>query len=124
MTAEVNTIAEHLQAWRMSAGKPGTREIAVCAGVSHSTVAGVLSGARLPSWPVLERIAACLGGDSGELRSLWAAAKTGGAKGAEREVTALSTTLAVLSALDAPARTRVLAYLGRYFSETSPSPAG
>jgi hypothetical protein len=58
------------------AGSPSSREIASGTGgaASHTTVAQVLSGRRVPSWPVLQAIVGCLGGDPGQFRELWAAA--------------------------------------------------
>jgi hypothetical protein len=58
------------------AGSPSSREIASGTGgaASHTTVAQVLSGRRVPSWPVLQAIVGRLGGDPERFRELWAAA--------------------------------------------------
>jgi transcriptional regulator with XRE-family HTH domain len=58
------------------AGSPSSREIAsgTSGAASHTTVAQVLSGKRVPSWPILQAIVERLGGNPEGLRELWTAA--------------------------------------------------
>lgn len=78
--AEGRSPAEGLRAalsgLHKDAGSPSSREIASGAGgaASHTTVAQVLSGRRIPSWPVLQAIVERLGGDPERFRDLWAVA--------------------------------------------------
>src|SRR5438045_2075470 len=64
-----------LQALHLQAGRPSARAIAAAVGnVSHTTVAEALSGKRIPSWPILQRIINHLDGDESEILTLWNAA--------------------------------------------------
>jgi TIR domain len=55
------------------AGEPSTRKVAQGAGgISHTTVAAVLRGTTVPTWPVLEKIVKYLDGDIELFRQLWA----------------------------------------------------
>ncbi|MGP8298329.1 helix-turn-helix domain-containing protein [Streptomyces inhibens] len=51
------------------------KETAAESCVSASHVSRILSGERLPSWPVVVRLAHACAGDLGELRDLWEAAQ-------------------------------------------------
>lgn len=64
-----------LQGLHREAGKPSTRALAAVADVSHTTVADVLSGQRVPPWPTLEKVVKALGGSPGEFRDMWSAAQ-------------------------------------------------
>jgi len=50
-------------------------EVARQAGVSQSFVSRVLAGERIPSWPVVHKLASVLGGDPEDLRFLWESAQ-------------------------------------------------
>jgi hypothetical protein len=64
-----------LRGLHLRAGKPSTRSISKAAGnVSHTTVAELLGGKRIPSWPVVASVVRHLGGDEKEFRQLWMAA--------------------------------------------------
>jgi tetratricopeptide (TPR) repeat protein len=56
------------------AGWPSLRVLAREAGCSHTTVSGVFSSPRLPSWGVLELLVEAMGGDADQFHSLWLAA--------------------------------------------------
>lgn len=64
-----------LQTLHAAAREPTTREISEAVGCSHTTVAEVLRGARVTSWPVLERIVRALNGDPEQVRPLWLRAR-------------------------------------------------
>ncbi|ARF59089.1 helix-turn-helix domain-containing protein [Streptomyces gilvosporeus] len=51
------------------------KDVAAASGISASHVSRILSGQRLPSWPVAERLARTCAGDPEELRALWEAAQ-------------------------------------------------
>jgi hypothetical protein len=56
------------------AGWPSLRVLARAAGCSHTTVSGVFSSPRLPSWGVLEVLVEAMGGEAGRFHALWLAA--------------------------------------------------
>lgn len=58
------------------AGWPSLRALAHQAGCSHTTVSGVFSSPRLPSWGVLELLVEAMDGDTAIFRDLWLAAST------------------------------------------------
>lgn len=64
------------------AGEPSTRALAAMIretpgqAASHTTVADMLNGRRVPSLPMLERIVRALGGDSAHFRELWMQAQS------------------------------------------------
>ncbi|MFF2927190.1 helix-turn-helix domain-containing protein [Streptomyces celluloflavus] len=51
------------------------KEIAADSDISASHISRILSGQRLPSWPIVERFARTCAGDLDELRDLWEAAQ-------------------------------------------------
>lgn len=55
----------------VAAGQPATRTIAETAGTSHSTVAQLIRGNHISTWPVTEAITRALGGDPAVMRDLW-----------------------------------------------------
>src|SRR5438067_12349093 len=58
-----------------AAGEPSARAISKKIGTaSHTTVAEVLRGKRIPSWPIVASIVRELSGDETEFRQLWMAA--------------------------------------------------
>src|SRR3954449_3772456 len=56
------------------AGWPSLRKLAAVVGVSPTTVSGIFSTARLPTWGALELLVEALHGDVGEFEELWFAA--------------------------------------------------
>ena len=56
-----------------AAGRPSARSISreLDHAVSHTTIADLLSGRRIPSWAITQRVVAHLGGDETEFRHLW-----------------------------------------------------
>lgn len=67
LTAELNRL-------HAAAGYPTVRDLGRMADTSHSTVAGMLRGRRVSSWPVVSAIVTALGGDPEAARPMWAAA--------------------------------------------------
>lgn len=68
-----------LQKLHIRAGEPSSREVAsAIGGMSHTTVNSAIRGRRIPSWPVLSKIVAQLGGDENFFRGLWAATREEG----------------------------------------------
>ncbi|MEU8056044.1 AIPR family protein [Microbispora bryophytorum] len=86
-TEEARTqLAAGLRELRAAAGQPSTRELAAKIGtVSHTTVADVFSGRRLPTWPALAEIVQALNGEQARYRRLWEAAARGVARPTDRE---------------------------------------
>lgn len=71
-------LAAALRALHVAAGKPSTRKMATEIGnISHTTVADVLKGSRVPSWRITEDVCRYLGGDVEEIRILWNIAASG-----------------------------------------------
>lgn len=66
-----HTLIAWLRAVRQSAGEPSLRTIAANTAYSHTTVAKVLNGAMVPSWPVVRDIAVALDADVAHARRLW-----------------------------------------------------
>jgi TIR domain len=55
------------------AGEPSTRAMAKeIGGVSHTTLHAAIRGTTVPSWPVVAKLVASLGGDTDTFRELWA----------------------------------------------------
>lgn len=70
---------DEIRALHTAAGAPSSRTIAgLVTGekMSHTTVNDTLMGKRLPTWPVLDRIVAALGGDRERFLDLWGAVRT------------------------------------------------
>lgn len=68
----VRRMFEALRDLHLQAGRPSARAVARLAGdVSHTTVAEALSGRRLPTWPVLDKIVRALEGEADRFRELW-----------------------------------------------------
>lgn len=74
-----------LAALHLAAGAPTVRELAATISdgadkyqVGHSTVHGLLRGARAPRWPLLEQMVIALHGDVEHFRQLWMTARAGG----------------------------------------------
>ncbi|APY85495.1 helix-turn-helix domain-containing protein [Streptomyces alfalfae] len=74
MTA-VEGFAHHLRQLHAAAGVPSTRHMATQTGYGKSTISDAFAGRRLPTWPVVERLAAALGADADDLRDRWVAAR-------------------------------------------------
>jgi Tfp pilus assembly protein PilF len=65
-------LASALRDLHLQAGKPSYRSISrALEDVSHTTVAELLGGRRIPSWSIVERVVKQLGGDEDQFRSLW-----------------------------------------------------
>lgn len=76
MTAQTPELREALTRLHIRAGMPSSREVARLAEtMSHSTVHQVINKNDLPTWKVLSRIVAALGGDPENFRELWETAK-------------------------------------------------
>lgn len=64
-----------LRSLHVQRGMPSSRRIAQLIGdVSHTTIAQAISGRRLPSWAIFERIVVALDGDVAHFHRLWLAA--------------------------------------------------
>ncbi|MFF7561481.1 hypothetical protein ACFZB4_16050 [Streptomyces pseudovenezuelae] len=77
MTDQHEQLRARLARLRREGGDVSTREIARRShgAVSHTTVHQVLRGKSVPSWRSLAAIVAVLGGDEGEFKLLWMAAR-------------------------------------------------
>lgn len=73
----VEDFARHLRQVHARAGAPSWRQLALRTGYGKSTIAEAFAGRRLPTWPLVEKLAAALGVDQDELQERWAAAKGG-----------------------------------------------
>ena len=62
----------------LQAGEPSTRDIAREINYSHTTVAQVLNGSKCPKWPPLFAVISHLGGNAGDFKQLWVAARSQG----------------------------------------------
>ncbi|MFI2764899.1 helix-turn-helix domain-containing protein [Streptomyces echinatus] len=74
MTA-VEAFAHHLRQLHAAAGAPSTRQMAARSGYGKSTISEAFAGRRLPTWPVVEKLAAALGADANKVRDQWVAAR-------------------------------------------------
>lgn len=74
MTA-VEGFAHHLRQLHAAAGAPSTRQTAARTGYGKSTISEAFAGRRLPTWQVVEKLAAALGADADDLRDRWVAAR-------------------------------------------------
>ncbi|KMS66835.1 hypothetical protein ACM01_44890 [Streptomyces viridochromogenes] len=74
MTA-VEGFAHHLRQLHAAAGVPSTRHMAARTGYGKSTISEAFAGRRLPTWQVVEKLAAALGADADDLRDRWVAAR-------------------------------------------------
>ncbi|MGW2225924.1 helix-turn-helix domain-containing protein [Streptomyces formicae] len=74
MTA-VEDFAHHLRQLHAAAGVPSTRHMAARTGYGKSTISEAFAGRRLPTWQVVEKLAAALGADADDLRDRWVAAR-------------------------------------------------
>ena len=70
---EVEDFRSALHALYRAAGRPSARSISreLDNAVSHTTIADLLSGRRIPSWAITQRVVARLGGDEVRFRHLW-----------------------------------------------------
>lgn len=70
-------LRHRLKRLHRDSGEPATRDIARRTGdaISHTTVASVLRGDRLPRWGQLELVVEALNGDREEFRRLWVATR-------------------------------------------------
>jgi predicted NACHT family NTPase len=74
-SSEAEVFVSALRDLHLRAGKPSTRSMSKATGtVSHTTVAELLGGRRIPSWPVVASIVRHLGGNEMEFHQLWLAA--------------------------------------------------
>jgi FxsC-like protein len=71
--AEGRDFRSALRALYLAAGRPSARSISrqLDRAVSHTTVADLLAGRRIPSWAITRRVVTHLGGDEAEFRRLW-----------------------------------------------------
>ena len=69
----VEDLRSALRALHLAAGRPSARSIsrALDQAVSHTTIADLLNGRRIPSWAITQRVVAHLNGDEGKFRYLW-----------------------------------------------------
>ncbi|MEU3279256.1 helix-turn-helix domain-containing protein [Streptomyces antibioticus] len=74
MTA-VEAFADQFRQLHAVAGAPSTRQMATRTGYGKSTISEAFAGRRLPTWPVVEKLAAALGADTDDLRERWVAAR-------------------------------------------------
>src|SRR5262245_1079873 len=71
----VRPLVAALHSLHLQAGKPSMRTISGAVGnVSHTTVAELINGKRIPSWPIVESVVRYLQGDVGAFQQLWIAA--------------------------------------------------
>lgn len=68
-------LSELLADFHRKAGSPSFRSISHSTGISHTTVAETLTGKRVPSWNVLQRIANNLSANETVLHDAWDAVK-------------------------------------------------
>lgn len=62
----------------LKAGEPSSRAIATAIGrISHTTVHAAIRGNTVPSWPVVQKLVAQLGGDIETFRQLWSDTRPG-----------------------------------------------
>jgi len=59
------------------AGGPSSRSLASVAGVSHTTVAGMLRGSNFPRWRTAAAVITALGHDAADFKDTWSAAAKG-----------------------------------------------
>jgi transcriptional regulator with XRE-family HTH domain len=71
----VEGFAHHLRQLHAAAGAPSTRQMATRTGYGKSTISEAFAGRRLPTWPLVEKLATALGTDADELRDRWVAAR-------------------------------------------------
>jgi len=71
----VEGFAHHLRQLHATAGAPSNRQMATRTGYGKSTISEAFAGRRLPTWPVVEKLATALGADAEELRERWAVAR-------------------------------------------------
>ncbi|KUL73947.1 MULTISPECIES: helix-turn-helix domain-containing protein [unclassified Streptomyces] len=74
MTA-VEAFAHQLRQLHAAAGAPSTRQMAARTGYGKSTISEAFAGRRLPTWPLVDKLAAALGADTDDLRERWVAAR-------------------------------------------------
>ncbi|MFJ1551975.1 helix-turn-helix domain-containing protein [Streptomyces sp. NPDC088246] len=74
MTA-VEDFAHHLRHLHAAAGAPSTRQMAARTGYGKSTINEAFAGRRLPTSPLVEKLAIALGADADDLRDRWVAAR-------------------------------------------------
>jgi hypothetical protein len=114
-------LASRLREWHIAAGAPSVRAVAAATGAgSHSTVAEILAGHRVSSWPRLESIVRYIGGDRAEAFALWTEVRAAAGPESEPEVAALGKAVRALVGLDRPAQMRVIAYLEDRFGGPAP----
>ena len=68
-----------LHALYLAAGRPSARSISreLDHAASHTTIADLLTGRRIPSWAITQRVVAHLGGDEAKFRHLWGQSSEG-----------------------------------------------
>ncbi|MET7913540.1 helix-turn-helix transcriptional regulator [Streptomyces avermitilis] len=76
MTA-VEDFARYLVQLHARAGSPSRRDLAGRTGYGKSSISDAFAGRHLPTWPLVEKLVGVLGGEAGEARERWAAAKGG-----------------------------------------------
>ncbi|MET7729396.1 helix-turn-helix domain-containing protein [Streptomyces mirabilis] len=74
MTA-VEDFAHQLRQLHAAAGAPSTRHMAARTGYGKSTISEAFAGRRLPTWPLVDKLATALGADAEDLRDRWVAAR-------------------------------------------------
>ena len=79
--AASRALVEAVRVMRAQAGQPSLRDIAERVSatslgtLSHNTVASLLRGEAIPSWPHVQAIVTALGGDPATVREQWQAAQ-------------------------------------------------
>ncbi|MET9785545.1 helix-turn-helix domain-containing protein [Streptomyces canus] len=74
MTA-VEGFASYLKQIHAVAGALSMRQLAVRTGYGKTTIGEAFAGRRLPTWPLVEKLAGALGADVDEVRERWVAAR-------------------------------------------------
>jgi len=78
-TRSSRILFSELRKLHIRVGEPSSREVAsAIGGMSHTTVNSAIRARRIPSWPVLSKIVAQLGGDENFFRGLWSATREEG----------------------------------------------
>ncbi|MFB9558605.1 helix-turn-helix domain-containing protein [Streptomyces roseoviridis] len=73
-TSQASALAKALSNLQRQ-NKPSYSTLGQAAGVSRSYISRILSGERIPSWPVTRKITIACGGDPEVLRPMWEAAR-------------------------------------------------
>ncbi|WP_406132505.1 helix-turn-helix domain-containing protein [Streptomyces zaomyceticus] len=75
LTTAEEDFARHLNHLHALAGAPSIRQLATRTGYGKSTIGEAFAGRRLPTWPLVEKLADALDADRDDLRKRWADAK-------------------------------------------------